>query len=116
MSSSFDNADQFTFSFEIGENHALEDGFIRLPLRGHLDADGAPVLTTALAALLESGHTRVELDCAEVHFISSTGIGSIVAAVGEYRDAGGDVVVRGLSEGLLGVFVSLDLLDYIVVR
>jgi len=114
--SDFESVDQFTFKFAIGEARQLEDGFLVLPLSGHLAAEGAPNLSKELTRLLNAGTTNVELDCTGLDFISSTGIGSIVAAVGDYRDAGGDVVLSGLAEGLRGVFESLDLLDYIVVR
>jgi anti-sigma B factor antagonist len=112
----FDNTDQSTFSFEIGAGKQSKSGCLILPLRGHLTAEGAPKLSEELTKLLDAGATQVELECTDLDFISSTGIGSIVAAVGDYRDVGGDVVLSGLSEGLRAVFESLDLLDYIIVR
>ena len=103
-------------SFGIGDSVAAAHGFVRLPLRGHLDAEGAPVLSERLAGLLDAGSIRVELDFAGVQFISSTGIGTIIAAVGEYRDVGGDIVITGLSKELRDVFVMLDLMDYVTIR
>jgi anti-sigma B factor antagonist len=113
MKNNSESARDADVSFGIGEGVPAGDGFLRLPLRGHLDAEGAPVLSERLAGLLDAGSTRIELDFAAVQFISSTGIGTIIAAVGEYRDVGGDIVITGLSKELRDVFVMLDLLDYI---
>ena len=110
------NKSAVTFTFAVDEGTQSKDGFWKLPLKGHLDAEAAHGLTGLLRKLLENGRTRVELDCTAVRFISSTGIGCIVAAVGDYRDAGGDIVVSGLSETVRAVLVSLDLVDYIPVR
>ena len=110
-----DESDQITTSFAIATGRTGVPDRTRLVLQGHLDAEAAPVLARKLHQLLQSGVRQIELDCSDLQFISSTGIGTIVAAVGEYRDAGGKIVVSRLSAGIRGVFESLDLLDYIEV-
>jgi anti-anti-sigma factor len=74
------------------------------------------VLSQVLSGLLEGGTRQVELDFAQVDFISSTGIGTLIAAVGEYRDVAGDIVIANLSAELREVFEMLDLLDYVTVK
>ena len=102
--------------FVIVESASTDDGYLKLTLRGHLDADGAPMLSDHLVVLRTAGSVRVELDFTGVQFISSTGIGTIIAAVGEFRDADGDLVVSGLSDELRELFEMLDLVDYITIR
>jgi anti-anti-sigma factor len=89
---------------------------VALHVAGQLDATGAPALSRVLSELLESGTRNVELDFAHVDFISSTGIGTLIAAVGEYRDVAGDIVIANLSRELREVFEMLDLLDYVTVK
>jgi len=115
MSNRHEETEQATKSFAISEGSMLAPGRTRLLLQGHLDAEAAPLLAKKLRLLLERGVLHLELDCTELQFISSTGIGTIVATVGEYRDAGGRIVVSRLSAGILEVFESLDLLDYVEV-
>ncbi len=103
------------FSFEIvsvphGKNPSV------LLLRGHLDAGAAPHLSEKLTQMLDAGVQEVHLDFADVRFISSTGIGTLIAAIGEYRDAQGDVIVCNLNDEIREVFELLDLLDYVNVR
>jgi anti-anti-sigma factor len=100
-------------AFLIVERDPLPDGTMRMALRGHLDADGAAELQEHLENLLEKGVRRVELDFTQVPFISSSGVGSLISSIGEYRDDGGDIVLARLSSGLRGVLKMLDLLDYV---
>ena len=89
---------------------------VRLQLTGHLDADGAPVLAEELQLLLDSGARDVELDLTGVPFMSSMGIGCIIAAVGDFRSASGELSVSGLSPEIRQLLETLDLLDYVKTR
>ncbi len=102
--------------FSILEGGTTPAGATRMLLAGHLDADAAPNAADTLRGLLEQGCRTLELDCTGLQFISSTGIGTIVAVVGEYRDLDGEVVLRHLAPGIREIFESLDLLDYVTVR
>jgi len=102
-------------SFAITRDMKVSAAESHLTLEGHLDAEGAPVLSDALSQKLERGVRTVVLDFTRVQFISSTGIGTLIAAIGEYRDLGGDVIVKSLSAELREVFEMLDLLDYVTV-
>ena len=99
--------------FAIEPQPPQPDGVLRAAIRGHLDAEGAAALQEFLDQQLESGVRRVELDFARVPFISSSGVGSLISSVGEYRDEGGDIVLCRMSAGLLSVLKMLDLLDYV---
>lgn len=89
---------------------------VRLQLTGHLDADGAPVLAEELQLLLDSGARDVELDLTAVPFMSSMGVGCIIAAVGDFRGADGELAVVGLSTEIRQLLEALDLLDYVKIR
>ena len=107
------NSDAMTFA--ITEENVISPTEVHMALDGHLDAEGAPVLSDCLSQKLENGVHDVVLDFSSVQFISSTGIGTLIAAIGEYRDVGGDVIIKSLSSELREVFEMLDLLDYVTV-
>ena len=57
-----------------------EDGV--LTLRGELDAHTAAQLDTAVAGLVSDGRDRVVLDVAELRFVDSSGLRSMIHARG----------------------------------
>lgn len=84
------------------------DGNTTLFLIGPLDADSAPDLSDELVRRMEP-NARIHLDLAGVTFLSSAGVGSLIASVGEYRDQGGDVVMERVPEDVHHVFELLGL-------
>lgn len=101
---------------EIHAEKRPADGRLVLHLAGHLDADGAPRLSEDLRRRLDAGCKQVDIDLAGVPFISSIGIGSFIAAVGEFQQAGGGLTLVGVSDEFRNVLKMLDLLDYIPIR
>lgn len=85
----------------------------RLELAGPLDAAGALALSAELDGHLQDGQIEMVVDLSGVEFVSSTGIGSLIASIGEYRDADGDVRLVALTPPVLEVFEALQLLDYV---
>lgn len=85
-------------------------------LAGSLDADTSQALTDRLHAALDAGVASVNLDLTGVRFVSSLGIGCLIAAFGDFQQAGRDLVLSGVSEDLRQMLRMLDLLDYIKSR
>ena len=92
------------------------DGGALLRLTGALDADAAPFLASELERRLLAGQRSLSLDFRHVPFISSSGVGSLIASVGEFRDEGGEIVLCNLSDELMHVFDMLGLLDYVSIE
>jgi anti-sigma B factor antagonist len=63
-------------------------------VRGELDCASAPLLADELDELLDEGTCRLTVDLAEMTFIDSTGLATLVQALGAAREAGGDVVLH----------------------
>jgi anti-sigma B factor antagonist len=103
-------------SFVIRKRVTRADGSVALVLDGHLDVDGSPVLQNALSEVLRQGIRQVELDCRQVRFISSVGVGVLIVAVGEFREVGGDVAIAGLNDEMLQMFRMLELTDYVTLK
>ena len=80
-----------------------------------LDNTNAYEMTEAFDAAHAAGYTRVILDMAEVCFISSTGVGCILGAVGTFRDQGGDIILCNLQDRITHILEVLDLCDYLTI-
>jgi anti-sigma B factor antagonist len=103
-------------TFGIVRRSAPAAGATRLAVAGHLDVDSGPLLIECVRGLLKQGARSVELDLCDVPFISSMGVGSLIALIGEARELGGDVALCAVSPDVLGVLKMLDLLDYVTLR
>ena len=98
------------FRIQLAED---TEGVTVLSLAGDLDADGAPVLSAELERHLRAGEVKLHLDFEDVDFISSAGVGSLIAGVGEFRDEGGDLQLINMSGDHRRVLEVLGLLDYV---
>ena len=78
-----------------------------------LDNTNAHEMTEAFGAASAAGYRRVVLDMSEVCFISSTGVGCILGALGTFRDRGGDIILCSLQERIMHILRVLDLCDYL---
>ena len=57
-------------------------------VRGEIDMATAPQLRELLNALVDSGTTAIVLDCQQLEFLDSSGIGVLVAARSRLGDGG----------------------------
>jgi anti-anti-sigma factor len=91
-------------------------GILDARLRGSLDGAGALALGAWLDEMISAGNARIRLDLRQVDFVASSGVGCLVAATGELRDEGGDLLLRGVSGALREMLTVLDLLDYLALQ
>lgn len=83
----------FELDFDIPEGEAGRCADVRL--RGYLDTQAVPRFEGARASILATGSCHVILDLEELDYISSAGMGSIMAFFQELRRRnGGMVLVR----------------------
>lgn len=69
-----------------------------LELRGDFDGWASPAFLECVTQLLVAGHRRFELDLAEVGFLSSQGVSSLLQARSAARRLGGALHLRCLSD------------------
>ncbi len=72
-----------------------DGGTTIIALAGDLDSAGAGLLRNEVDNLLVSGARRIVLDCSEVGYASSAGIGALIHTHRAARSAGGRVLVVG---------------------
>ena len=75
-------------------------------LKGRLmDQQQADNMIGTLDQELGQGHTAVVLDLAALQYMNSTGLNILINVLTRTRNAGGDVVLAGLSQGVKQLFV-----------
>jgi len=80
-----------------------------LELKGYLDAHTAPKLEEAFQALLKDERYRIVVNCRDLSYISSAGLGVFMAFIEDVRSHQGDIKLSNLSSK---VFNVLDLLGF----
>lgn len=86
---------------------SLEGKIAVLKLKGFLDAHTAPDFETAIQAQLDEGHNRIIVDCSDLNYISSAGLGVFMGFVEDVREGGGDIKICGLIPKVRQVFELL---------
>lgn len=76
----------------------LDGGVSVVALRGYLDAYTAPSLDELFEQLFKQGKYRLIVDCADLEYISSAGLGVFMGHVEPFRAAGGDIKFCSLPE------------------
>jgi anti-sigma B factor antagonist len=65
---------------------------------GELDFHTAPALRKEILALLNDGVNRLVLDVGQLDFIDSSGLSVIIAGFKRYKESGGELILRSLTE------------------
>ena len=76
-------------------------------LSGSLDMYSFPRLETQLTALFQEGRHRVVLDCVDLDYIGSAGLGALIGFAKEARDRGGDVKLLNVPERIYKIIELL---------
>lgn len=93
--------------FKIQEREG--GGVSVLELKGYLDAHTAPELEGAFQKLLQSSRYRIVVNCKDLSYISSAGLGVFMAFIEDVRKNKGDIKLTNMSPKVYNVF---DLLGF----
>ena len=85
------------------------EGVSVIELKGYLDAHTAPDLETAFQKLLTEKKYNVVVNCRDLSYISSAGLGVFMAYVEDIRKNMGDIKLTNMSPKVYNVF---DLLGF----
>lgn len=92
-------------SFSVQRSTA--DSLVILSLKGFLDAHTAPDFEAALQQEIDAKNLHVIIDCSELTYISSAGLGVFMGYIEEVRENGGDIKICGLIDKVRQVFDML---------
>jgi anti-sigma B factor antagonist len=73
------------------EREDRENNVVVISLHGFIDRHTIDGLDKTLRGLLDSGKSRLIVDCAELSYISSNGMGVFISYVNKARNMGGDI-------------------------
>lgn len=74
-----------------------KDGEVTIRLRGDCDLYSAPAFAKAVLEGVNNGWREIRLDCGELVYLDSTGVGALIRIVQALRARGGRIRCRGLS-------------------
>lgn len=101
---------------ELQIDQAGQDGEqVVLTVAGELDMHTAPHLTDALNAELAGGNVHMVLECADLRFVDSSGLGVLVGAHKRASEQGGEVEIRNPSR-ILSKLLTITKLDLVFLR
>ncbi len=89
--------------------HRDGEGVSILDLKGYLDAHTAPDLETAFQKLLNDRKFNIVVNCRDLSYISSAGLGVFMAYIEDVRKNKGDIKLTNMSPKVYNVF---DLLGF----
>jgi anti-sigma B factor antagonist len=93
--------------FKIGVREA--EGINVLELKGYLDAHTSPKLEEVFSTLLSENKFRIVVNCRDLSYISSAGLGVFMAYIEDVRKNQGDIKLTNMSPKVYNVF---DLLGF----
>jgi anti-sigma B factor antagonist len=80
-----------------------------LELYGYLDAHTAPILEEAFQKMMSSSNYRIIVNCKDLTYISSAGLGVFMAYIEDVRANNGDIKMSNMSPKVYNIF---DLLGF----
>lgn len=90
-------------------NHREVDNYHVLELVGELDAHTASGLENALKRLISQEKHHIIVNCKDLNYIASAGLGVFMAYIEDVRSLGGDIKLSNMNPKVYNVF---DLLGF----
>jgi anti-sigma B factor antagonist len=94
------------FKVQIREHH---NDINVMELKGYLDAHTAPTLEDAFTKLLNDKKFRIIVNCKDLTYISSAGLGVFMAFIEDVRTNKGDIKLSDMTPKVFNIF---DLLGF----
>ncbi len=83
--------------------------YVTLKPVGDLDANSSIVLDEKIQSLLENNQNFINIDCSDVPYMSSAGMGVFIAHLDEIKSRKGKLVLSNLVDSVLDVLELLGL-------
>jgi anti-anti-sigma factor len=94
----------------------IKDDTILITAPRALDNSNAHQMLYAITCAQAARRKFIILDMANLEFISSAGVGSILGTVESSREIGGDIILCNVMPNVLHVLQVLDLTDYLTIK
>lgn len=90
-----------------------ETNILHIRISGELDANSSIELDDVIKDAITQRRTRIMIDCRELHYISSAGVGVFLSHLDDVKNLGGRFVFYNMSAGVFSIFEILGLHDMI---
>ncbi len=100
----------------VSIKRTFEEGKEVLRVKGEVDASSSIELDNAMKESLNSGNSKIMIDCAELEYISSAGLGVFMSYLEEIKQKGISLVIFGLQPKVAHVFEILGLHQLLEIR
>lgn len=90
-------------------SNVLEEGNYVIAINGDVDASSSILLDEAIGKAVEEGQQNLLIDCLNLTYISSAGLGVFMSYIEEIKTKNIRMVLFGLSEKVKNVFKVLGL-------
>lgn len=94
----------------------LEDGNFVIAIDGDVDASSSIKLDEAIGSAVQAGQQYILIDCKNLNYISSAGLGVFMSYIEELKTKNIRMVLFGLSERVENVFKVLGLDQLLNIR
>jgi anti-sigma B factor antagonist len=74
---------------------------------GFINAHTVRDFERLLEEIVQSGRYTILLNCSELNYISSAGLGAIMGLIETVRENGGDILLSNLQENVFAIFDTL---------
>lgn len=87
-----------------------------LKLTGYIDTYNSAFFQKKTDMLISGGYKNFLLDCSDLNYVSSTGIGSLATFLRTTQSKGGHLVLVALQQNVLEVFTILGFTQFFTVK
>ena len=96
-------------------NLIFENGILDIHIHGELDANSSLQLDEVIKVALSEGKTRIIVNCINLRYISSAGLGVFISHLDELNKTNGRFIFYYMSEGVYNTFKILGLNDIMTI-
>ena len=93
----------------IDISNKTEEDFLIIKLEGEVDASSSIHLDKALRKAIEQNFKKILVDCNNLNYISSAGLGVFMSYIQDFQSQNINLVLFGLSDKVKNVFEILGL-------
>ncbi len=86
-----------------------QNGYYTLTPVGDLDANSSLEMDACINGLLQKDIVNLHIDCSQLKYISSAGLGVFISFIDEIEQKGGKIIFSHLTESVFDVFELLGL-------
>lgn len=100
---------QFTYLNMMNITRDIDGDYYLVKVIGEVDASSSIHLDTALGEAVESDKSKILVDCSELNYISSAGLGVFMSYIQELEVKQKQFVIFGLNDKVKNIFQILGL-------